>query len=218
MKVLRFTRLALAAAAVTLAWGVAPGCGPSAASYCNKVCDCQGCDDDQRQSCVENVQDAQTTAKDAGCSAEWSNYFSCNNAEAECTNDHLTSDGCEAERKALSDCGGGSVADCAGLCDAFAECQGSDPSTCLDSCDQQQSFIDESGCNTEWSGYIDCLLGVEDLCNFNGEECIDQAIEYSDCFSAFCSSHPNSSGCGGIEEGGAGGAAGGSTGGAGGSF
>jgi len=222
MKPLRFFKLAFAAAAVTLAWGVAPGCGPSVASYCNKVCDCQGCDDQQRESCVENVQLQQGTARDAGCATEWSDLFSCTNAEAECNDGYLSADGCDAERKALSDCGGGGVGTCYALCEAFQECDGGSPSDCKSSCDQQQQMIDASGCNGPWDDYVNCLLGADDLCNFSGDECLDAALTYSDCFSQYCNSNPNGVGCGGIEDG-SGGAAGGAVGsggvgGAGGSF
>lgn len=97
---------ALIGAAVMVLWGLAPGCGPSAGSYCNKVCDCLGCDESERADCIDSVDDARKGAERAQCSSEFDDYLSCFNGELTCVDDAIDADGCETEAEALSQCGG----------------------------------------------------------------------------------------------------------------
>jgi hypothetical protein len=85
-------------------WGMAPGCGPSAASLCNKICDCTGCSKSQLDDCVDNAEDAQKKAEDEGCGSEYNALLSCANDEFRCDGDKYDLDGCDKEGKDYFKC------------------------------------------------------------------------------------------------------------------
>jgi hypothetical protein len=89
-----------------LSLSLAPlACGPSAASYCAKLCDCAGCNEQQRAECEDSIEDLEKQASEADCSSEFDAVLSCNDAELECVDGNPDNDGCEAEEEALSECG-----------------------------------------------------------------------------------------------------------------
>ena len=96
MKRLLFISLGLALTAA--------GCGTSANSLCNTICDCTGCSDDELNDCVDNIEDAEKEADDAGCSDQVSEYESCYSNEFECRDSRDITDGCASEAKSLGNC------------------------------------------------------------------------------------------------------------------
>lgn len=90
-------------AAVAL-WGLAPGCGPSASSLCNKICDCVGCSSKEFDDCVDDIEDAQREADREGCGGEYNALLSCGNDEFRCDGDEYDLDGCGPETKDYVKC------------------------------------------------------------------------------------------------------------------
>ncbi|MBK8256205.1 MAG: hypothetical protein IPK82_26495 [Polyangiaceae bacterium] len=84
----------------------ASGCAPSAASYCEKICYCTGCDESQKDSCIDAINDARKKAEDADCGGEFNAALSCASAEFSCTEDVPSYGECSAEGQALYECSG----------------------------------------------------------------------------------------------------------------
>ena len=93
----------LGVAAVAL-WGLAPGCGPSASSLCNKICDCVGCSDSEFDDCVDDAEDAQDEANKENCGGEYNGLLSCANDEFRCDGDSYDLDGCSNETEEWIEC------------------------------------------------------------------------------------------------------------------
>ncbi len=104
MKANKIVRAVLLAALFGSTWASAQGCGPSTGGYCNKVCDCQGCNATEKDECVDTIDDAKKTAEKDGCGSEFSELFACLNSELTCENDKIVADGCDAEATELSKC------------------------------------------------------------------------------------------------------------------
>ncbi len=85
------------------------GCGPSGASICEKICDCVGCSDSEREDCVDEFDDAQRDADQEECSAEWNDFVACIDEELECDDDRIEADGCDNELEELAECADGEV-------------------------------------------------------------------------------------------------------------
>lgn len=94
----------------------AQGCAPSAAAYCDEVCDCQGCSQTGREDCITYIDESRKSAEDAGCGSEFNTTLACV-SNGECVNDELSTAGCESEIEALAKCGAGTVGD---ACQAYA--------------------------------------------------------------------------------------------------
>jgi hypothetical protein len=96
-------KVAVASLVVTF-WGVAPGCGPSIGAYCNKVCDCVGCSDSQRDDCIDDADDARKAAENKGCRGQFDDLLSCGANELECKDGYTQTDGCDSEVEAYNEC------------------------------------------------------------------------------------------------------------------
>ncbi len=97
------TAMALGFAFGTLSLGIA-GCGPSASSYCGKICDCVGCSDPERADCIDSAEDTQKAAADEGCADQYNALFACADAEFSCVDGQIDDDGCISESKAYFTC------------------------------------------------------------------------------------------------------------------
>lgn len=166
-------RSALALATLTLALPLG-GCGGGASGFCTDYCDCVGCSDNEREECVDDVEDALDEADQAGCGSEADDVLSCYRSELECVGgDRVELDGCDTEQDAFSDCSDGSVS-IAGA---------GDP------CQELYRAIENGGCGSgqdelECSGQTEIaarcyLASVADVCSPTTEE-----LEiYSECVS-----------------------------------
>lgn len=102
---LRIPVAVLASLALALA-----GCGGGASGFCNDYCDCVGCSDNEREDCIDDVEDSLDEADKAGCGGEADDVLSCYSSEFECkSGDRVDLDGCDAEQDAFSECADGSV-------------------------------------------------------------------------------------------------------------
>jgi hypothetical protein len=100
-----FSKLAVALSLLSGAVALGPsGCKPSVAALCNKVCDCTGCSDSERDDCVDDIDDARKAAEDEGCGEQFDAYTSCASGELTCEDDKVQVDGCDAESEAILEC------------------------------------------------------------------------------------------------------------------
>lgn len=90
---------------------VAGGCGASVEAVCEKVCECEGCNDEKLEECVDQVSDLEAAADDRGCSSEFDDYLSCTDEELECKNGNSSVDGCGTSFEALAKCAAGGLDD-----------------------------------------------------------------------------------------------------------
>jgi len=199
MDSIKSARWVFGAASTVLLWGLAQGCGPSVATFCDKVCDCGGCTETERTDCVDDIQDSAKSAGDAGCSGEWDSYFSCANAELECTNDAPSVDGCDSEMEALVDCAGplpGIGGSCSSICEESKSCDGADPSVdCAESCSDSEAIADGTGCRALFDSIVSCASNAPDVCNSTGSLCNDEGSKYLDCVVTFCTDNPDTDVC-----------------------
>ena len=88
---------------IALTLGLA-ACGGSAASICDDMCDCEGCSDNERDECIDEIEDLERAAEREGCEDQFDEALSCVSDEAECRGDDWDADGCEPELEDLDDC------------------------------------------------------------------------------------------------------------------
>jgi hypothetical protein len=86
---------------------VGGGCGSSVSAYCEKLCECVGCNESERAECEDEISDSQRVAEEAGCGSQFDDALSCVDAEFVCTDGAAESDGCDSELDALAKCGDG---------------------------------------------------------------------------------------------------------------
>jgi hypothetical protein len=84
---------------------VLPGCsGASVANLCDRVCECTGCSDLEYEDCIDDGEDLEKAAEEAGCNDAWEDYLSCIDEELECNDGDVKVDGCLSEIGALGNC------------------------------------------------------------------------------------------------------------------
>jgi hypothetical protein len=84
---------------------VGGGCGGSyGQDICNAQCDCTGCSDNDRDSCIKNFDDNNKTSVDVGCSVTTDVYYSCLADRGECHNTDYDIGGCEVEKNKYNNC------------------------------------------------------------------------------------------------------------------
>lgn len=125
MKSFKVTNVVSLSVLVALAWLTAPGCKPSVGSYCDKLCDCVGCSQPEREECVDLLDDYRKQAEADGCGGEFDAMLSCANEELVCTDGQLEGDGCEPQAEKLYECtnaeGGGPIPGAKTACDLAAD-------------------------------------------------------------------------------------------------
>lgn len=132
------------------------GCGPSASSICDRICECVGCSESEREDCVDEFEDAQRDADQEDCSAEWNDLVACIDEELECKDDRIEVDGCDNELDDLADCADGEVS-FGGLLSACAvlenQCSACGESTEL--CEATVDLVEEVGGNDACQDLLD---------------------------------------------------------------
>ncbi len=97
---------------------VLAACGTGADSFCDQVCACTGCSEAEKADCVDNFEDGQKVADEAGCSDQFDAAVSCAADELECSDSQASVDGCTAEGEELGECAGKPIAVGTNGCDA----------------------------------------------------------------------------------------------------
>lgn len=85
------------------------GCGPSASSICDRICECVGCSDSERDDCIDEFEDAEKDSQNEGCPSEWDDLVACIDEELECDDEQIEIDGCDSEVEELAECADGEV-------------------------------------------------------------------------------------------------------------
>lgn len=89
---------------LVLVLSAAAGCGSSASSICDAGCDCTGCSDAERDSCIDDYEDLEKEAGQRGCDNQVDDYLACVDDELACIDGEVDLDGCGFEEEALSKC------------------------------------------------------------------------------------------------------------------
>lgn len=115
--------------------------GPSPRALCEDACECIGCSNSELEACVEELEEDQDRAEEAGCADEYDAYLDCLGG-FECDGgDVEVPDECEDLEDDLDDaCGRSNSTSGGGICqlaaDKIAACQGVDsepsPAQCSD--------------------------------------------------------------------------------------
>lgn len=179
----------LGVAAVSL-WGLAPGCGPSVAGYCNKGCECTGCSESERDQCVDFLEEYKETAEEAGCGSEFNDALGCVTSELECDGDNLNIDGCDSENEELNEClsgaepgpGPGGSNACEVYQDTviekYVECGIDAPEVGEEVTECSDAQAQQAACLTQCVDFLPCGC-------LTGESCTEQESQsYSDCVSS----------------------------------
>lgn len=183
--VLGLLQVRMAAAILSM---VGAGCGPSVASYCDKVCDCMGCSATVRADCVDELDDYRKAADEGGCGGEFDDVLSCASSELVCKDDQAQVDGCDAEVERLNGCssGNGSLLGVANDCDRAADQIEAKYEECGQDLPPQQGSGGE--CTAELGQQSLCLTGcfAAASCDCVGlgdaTQCTsDESSQYLDC-------------------------------------
>ncbi len=181
---------AIAGAAMTAVWALAAGCNPSVGAFCNKVCDCTGCDDAQAAGCVDRAEEARKQARDTGCGDEFNAMLSCMNATFTCENDAPSTVGCEEELESLNACAPG-IGGSLGLnpCEAYNQAVIAKYKSCGVTVDS--GGLPTTDCPPELAKQSDCLrVCIEPVdCKCVDPDLVDQCTEdlflpFEECFSS----------------------------------
>ena len=85
-------------------WLAAFGCGYGPEDYCNDLCECEGCSDEELDDCIDDAEDQYDDAVREGCDDLADEFLSCLGEEAECRGDDFDADGCEREYADALEC------------------------------------------------------------------------------------------------------------------
>ncbi|MCA9621314.1 MAG: hypothetical protein KC731_19965 [Myxococcales bacterium] len=159
--------------------------GASPTALCDRVCDCTGCSDSERDDCVDTLDDAQRRAENAGCGDAYDDYLSCIDGELTCLDGKVDADGCESEAEAVADCGGGIVGGVGNACEAAAN----RIIAKFDSCGIDTSGSSGGGgaeCSAALGAQAQCLADCVEATSCATLQGTDQAglQEYSSCVAA----------------------------------
>ena len=89
--------------------------------------------------------------------------------------------------------------DCVALCEEAEEkdCPGWDVPDCERLCSELDDIAFESGCEEEVEAELSCYDEQEDICD-GDDHCDDEIADVTDCFTDFCTDHPNNRECAGF--------------------
>lgn len=84
-----------------------PACGPSVEDLCDAQCDCEGCNDDERDKCISGGEKLESEADRLDCDDEFDDYIECLDDEMRCESGGKFDDGdrCKGFQKNLEACG-----------------------------------------------------------------------------------------------------------------
>lgn len=183
MPKLRVTILVLAGCSFGWFAVLGAGCTPSAAALCERICECGGCSDTQREDCIDDLEDSEKAADEAGCGLEFNDVASCYDDEFECRNDTPRVDGCDAEVAELQRCAAGANVGAFGDSCELANRRITDKLEAQ--CAVQVEQPEEVECTDELAEQSTCVADCVDLAPcaaFTGEDAT-ATQEFSDCAS-----------------------------------
>jgi len=72
--------------------------------YCNQLCDCNQCTEEERGTCLDDMINLEDEAGDKGCKEEFGTYRTCLTSDAECTDGDYDVSVCYVEETDLNSC------------------------------------------------------------------------------------------------------------------
>ena len=163
--------------------------GPS--DYCQDLCDCEGCSDQDLDECIDDAEDLYDDAVQAGCEDQADDYLACLGDEVECRGDDFDADGCEREYADAVECMG---EDPQGIDDDDGPSDGSSSGAESSStggpppiavwCEAPSTPPSQGACVT-LGGNIECNPVTNEPCTENGMNCdaIGTPSEGFQCYS-----------------------------------
>jgi hypothetical protein len=143
------------------------GCGSSASSLCSELCDCEGCSEAEQEDCVDEIEDSEKRAADAGCEQQFDELVDCLDDQLECRDGGIDADGCEPEAEDLAECSDFEVTGPAGsVCDRAVDICGA--------VEEPQEF--------ECTGAVQCVsqcIVAANSCDIQQDSALAQCL--SDC-------------------------------------
>jgi hypothetical protein len=79
--------------------------GASISDVCERAAECEGYTQERVDDCIEEGEKLERAADNAGCGDTWDDYVDCIDANLVCEDGDAEVDGCDAEEKALTQCG-----------------------------------------------------------------------------------------------------------------
>ena len=166
------SRVRLPASTLALVLALGPvglaGCGTSADSICDEICDCEGCSDDEHAECVDDIEDSERAAENEGCEDQFDEAMSCIDDQLECRSGNIDADGCDGELEDLDDCMDSSVSIGGGtggtnVCQRAADlCGGGGvpPEQCTGQIEcASRCITDFDSCDQSNTALTDCVVG-----------------------------------------------------------
>lgn len=85
---------------------ILPACGSMGSDACKAFCDCEGCNDAERQACSGEFEEAREKAADYNCGSKFDDYAQCRLDRGVCKAGHLGTNGadCAGEGLILDQC------------------------------------------------------------------------------------------------------------------
>jgi hypothetical protein len=96
--------LLLAASAAFFACGGSEDSSDPKVRYCQQLCDCNKCSDDERTSCKDDITNRLYDARDENCEDDFNTYVTCLVNDATCSGGEYDVETCSAEELDLSEC------------------------------------------------------------------------------------------------------------------
>lgn len=142
-------------------------------SACSARCECQMCDDAQREECQSLEAALFQQAEEASCESEAEVYIECQAAEGTCLNGTYTASSCEDEHAAYTLCAGGNP------CPTTNNSVCDEPGTGNGSCPAGSDAVD--------CGAATCATTNDDLCDEpEGTDTCPDGTDVADCNGEMC--------------------------------
>jgi hypothetical protein len=84
--------------------GSVVGCKSRAQQFCDLICDCEGCGDNEYEDCLDDARDLEEEIEEEDCGAELDEYLDCVFDKADCDDDDLDVGNCGDEYEELAEC------------------------------------------------------------------------------------------------------------------
>lgn len=83
---------------------VTQACGSQAQDICEAACNCEGCDEEDFNNCVAELEDLRQDSAGEGCDSDYEDLLSCMNSKMDCEDDEVDLEDCADELEELAEC------------------------------------------------------------------------------------------------------------------
>ena len=170
---------------------------PSLSASCFSQCECESCQDGERDACVSAAETLEKDAKNADCANSLGAYTDCVTANAECNDGQYEVSGCEDELAKLDGCMDGGAGGAGGATVSAAATTSSGPGSTSVTTSTGAVTCDGTGdCGGGSSGCVACSFNGG-ICTEPYQACIasQECVDFGDCASACNGNPPCESNC-----------------------